>query len=530
MKKTITIFLILFILIISFLWPQEDEVTTTETVSVVNVEVPVRVFLKDKPVDNLSKNDFKLYENGELQTIHGFYKVTKTIKNPNSETIVKQKSQIFRPRYFTLVFRLIKYNKELEKGLSYIFEEILRKDDQLLVFANNRSLFLNKITNKKNSCTLVQDLLKDECHKARLRLDTYLRKIETELNMARLNSLLQKESEYTVTDDVIKFLKKYLVIWNEYKRNYLMPNMDRFYYFAHHLEKIQKEKWVINFYQIELFPKLKISGTIMREIRNLTGFLQGSHRSEDRVFAKTISTLLMDINETLNTSLDFPAKEISKLFYKVNATFHSILININRELLSQDFEFKRISTNIENSLREITKKTGGSLIASGNLKYALNKIQEKEDILYMLTYSPKNPKKIGKIRIVLNKKNHRIIYDDQMRADYIKNYLKNKKMEIPEIKIDKLHFKSNSLSLVISNFLLKKNNNGNHGNINVQIRILDNHNRELYNKNKNIVTKKNTFSISVKFPWLTKGRYDILLHVTDINTGKSALDYIQSTI
>jgi hypothetical protein len=495
----------------------------------VNVEVPVRVFSKGVAVDNLNKDDFKLYENRKQQIIHGFYKVKKTIKKQMSEAI-KEASPVFQPRYFVLVFRLLQFNEELEKGLDYIIKEILREDDQLLVFANDRSFFIKNIANKKKAYILIRDLLKDECHRARQRLDKYLRKIETELDMARLNSLLKKESEYSTTDDIIIFLKKYLVIWNEYRRNYLMPNMDRFYYFARHLEKIKKEKWVINFYQIELFPKLKISGSLMQEIRNVVGSLQSSIRSEDIMFAKTISALLLDINEALNTSLDFPSTEVSKLFYKVNATFHSILININRELLSQDLEFKRISTDIENSLREITEKTGGSLIASGNLKYALNKIQKKEDILYMLTYSPKNSQKTGKIKVVLNKKNCRVLYDDQMRADYIKDYLKNKKMEIPEIKIKKLFFKAKSLSLVISNFLLKKNKNLKQGHINVQIRILDKQNHELYNKNKNFTTQKNTFSISVKFPWLSKGQYDILLHVTDNNTGKSTLDFIQPKI
>lgn len=46
----------------------------------VNVEVPVRVFRNRKPIDNLTKDDFLLYENGELKTINGFFIKKKKIK------------------------------------------------------------------------------------------------------------------------------------------------------------------------------------------------------------------------------------------------------------------------------------------------------------------------------------------------------------------------------------------------------------------------------------------------------------------
>ena len=51
---------------------QQDQDTIREEVRVVNIEVPVRVMLKGKAVANLNKTDFKLYENGIEQNIHGF--------------------------------------------------------------------------------------------------------------------------------------------------------------------------------------------------------------------------------------------------------------------------------------------------------------------------------------------------------------------------------------------------------------------------------------------------------------------------
>ena len=61
------ILLILFILP-SFFFAQDDP-KIKETVEVVQVEVPVRVFLKGHPISDLSKEDFTLYEGKKRQSI-----------------------------------------------------------------------------------------------------------------------------------------------------------------------------------------------------------------------------------------------------------------------------------------------------------------------------------------------------------------------------------------------------------------------------------------------------------------------------
>ena len=144
----------------------------------------------------------------------------------------------------------------------------------------------------------------------------------------------------------------------------------------------------------------------MQSIRALISQLKTSNRGEDVFHSRTLSTLLMKINIALSATTDFPAEEISKLFYKVNTVFHSIFIRTTKSILSQDLEYKRVSTNLENSFREITEKTGGALISSGNISKSVQKLTEKEDILYMLTYSPPEGRKVGKIKILT--KNHEI--------------------------------------------------------------------------------------------------------------------------
>lgn len=525
-------FLMIILIICSFSFQsqsQQDEITTTETVSVVNVEVPVRVFFKGKIVDHLKKSDFILYEGGETQDINGFYIKRKKINIQDSPASTEKLEIKPKSRYIVLVFRITKFNKQLEKGLDYLFNNLLTENDQLMVFINDKSIFFKTLSNKHSAREILSKNLKEESKKSRFRLLKYLKKVEDELNLSRIQSMMQK-ADYHLPDEIVRFLQKYLLIWDDYSRNYLTPNLDSYYYFSRHLEKIKKEKWVLNFYQIEMFPKLSITGEFLDTLRNIVGSLQSSFRPEDNVKAKTIQALLRDIDNALHTTKDFPGDEISKLFYKVDATFHSILIFINHDLLHHDLQYIRISTEIESSLREITKRTGGSLQATGNIEKAIGNIEEQEDVYYMLTYSPRNPQKVGKVKVEVKEKNYRIIYDDQMRADYISSYLKRKNLETPDIYIKSIKFEQNALSFIVKNYQQKEQNKKITGHVRVEIRIQNPQNEICYNKANTISTLKDSISISVDFPWMKKGKYDIILQVTDMLSGKSASDFLQPTL
>ncbi|MCK4942314.1 MAG: hypothetical protein KAS65_01995 [Candidatus Aminicenantes bacterium] len=70
MDKAMKIISLHFFILSIILFPllataQEDQDMIREEVRVVNVEVPVRVVYKGKPVANLKRSDFKLYESGK---------------------------------------------------------------------------------------------------------------------------------------------------------------------------------------------------------------------------------------------------------------------------------------------------------------------------------------------------------------------------------------------------------------------------------------------------------------------------------
>ncbi len=509
-------------------WLRGQAEPIKEKVEVVNVEVPVRVFLDGKPVAGLGRDDFKLYEGKEEQAINGFYVRKKKLAVQQVAVATEAAAPAAPSRYFVLVFRLIEYNEQVKRGVDFIFENILRDDDRLLVMVNDRTLELNRDIWQVKRKELLEQLLGEEATKARQTLEKYFLMVLNDLDQTKLLMLMERDTGF-YAPHIIDFLEKYLSTWGEFKKKYLIPDLDSFYNFARYLEKIQGEKWVFNFYQIEMFPNMKIKGDIRMRINELVEQLSVA-RPEDNAHARIISQLLERINRELNMAADFPADEVGKMLVKVDTTYHSFIMSVQRDSLSEDLEYKKVASDIENSLRMIARQSGGEVVFSGNIGSALHSIVEKEDISYVLTYEPKNPAKKGKIRIVLTDPRYQLFFDDQVRADYLGEYLRKKKAQDPTLQLPRLEFAQNKLEMDVSDFKRVDTGKGRWGNLNVAVRIRDQQNQQLFDQNRNFVAKEEQVSVSIDFSWLRAGRYIFLVEVHDMLTEKAVMDVLQVSI
>jgi len=527
MKRRIIFLLILFDLIFS-VWLSSQEESIKEKVAVVNIEVPVRVFLDGAPVAGLTKDDFQLFEGKVKQDINGFYVRKKKLAVENVAIKSETASETVPGRYFVLIFRLIEYNEQMKNGVSYIFEHILRDNDRLLVMVNDRTLTLNRDVWQVKRQELLDQVLSEEATKARQNLEKYFLTVQNDLDQTKLRMLLENDTSF-YPPKIISFLEKYLSTWDEFKKKYLIPNLDNFYNFARHLEKIKGEKWVLSFFQIEMFPNMKIGGSMRKQIEEVIALLE-SARSEDSVHARIISQLLERINREMNMADDFPIEEVSKMLVKVDTTYHSFIMSVQRETISEDLEYKRVASDIQNSLREIAKQSGGEVIFSGNIGSALHSIVEREDISYVLTYEPNNPAKKEKVRVVLANPKYRLFYDDNIRADYIGDYLKKKKAQDPTLQVTRMQVVESKLQLEIVDFKMAETNKGLRGNLNVTVRIRDEQNQQLYDQNRTFQAKEGHVAVAIDFSWLKSGKYMFLVEVRDLLSEKTVMDILQVTM
>jgi hypothetical protein len=524
---------------------EQEQETVREEVKVVNVEVPVRVFYKGEPVANLNRADFKLYEDDKLQEITGFNVKRSKIKFQDIALQVEEK-KTYLSRYFVLVYRITEYSPSIKKGLKHIFDKVLREQDELRVFVNDKSLYFANLSGKPECQNKVDRVLAEQSKKARQRLQSYLRALEQQVDRTKFKMFLKDMAiagNAGSTNDRQKslylkqFLQRYLQVWREYKKRYLIPDIDIYYNFAKHLEGIKKEKWVINFYQMEMFPQISIAGEARRMVNKYITQLRLSSSADDKSYARILDRMLRDIDRELNMVDEFPSEAISKIFYKVEAAFHTIFMRSSLRIVSQDYNYKKVSSDIENSLREITKTTGGTLVATNNLEKAMDTIGEKENIYYLLTYSPDDPGKKGKIKITVNKRKHKVIYDDNMRADYLKGYLAKKESQAPvstaggpAIRIKNLEFKDKKLSISVDGFYLQKTSGGPAGKMGIRIRVKNIQGASLFDQQKALALNKDDISITIPFNNLKKGKYDIIVDVKDLLSGKTDTKLIQPKI
>lgn len=532
--KNVGRYMAILSLIFSLLFPlaaQQDDQVIREEVTVANVEVPVRVFYKGKPMDNLTKADFQLYEDGKLQKINAFYLKRKKIavQHYDMET-EKEKRKSGPSRYFALVFNLVDFHPNLEKGLDYTFDNILKQDDQLLVMVNEKIFFYEDLSDKEVIRRNVKSMAREQGEEARKEMLDYLTRIERKTDEFR--HLLKADQDAITRAErrrgavagvsqkdlyIKRFLEHYSYTWKEFKKRYLTPSIDKFYHFSKHLERIKREKWVINFHQLTRFPRLKQTSDAMKEV---LAILESGKRTYHKIDFDFVADMA------------FPTEDVSRLFYKVNATFHSILIPIQKDIISQDITYREISTAFENFLRDITKKTGGKLVSSANLISALDTIRESEDIYYMLTYEPEDPGKVGKLKVVVTDKTHKykVVYDKNMRSAYIRDYLAKKAAQDPEIKIVEMAFQGKRLGLLMSDFLIKEEAKALTGKLDVHIVVEDKDGKILFDKSHLLTPESKPAAMKIDFKWLTKGKYYILADVHDEWTGHSQLEFVQAQV
>ena len=128
---------------------------------VINIEVPVRVFKGGTFVDNLTIDDFEVYEDGKLQKIEAVYLIKKT------KIERKEEKKKFAPdisRNFYLFFEVTEHTPRLGNALSYFFHNVLVPGDDLTVVTPRKTYRMKsetlKVLQKKEVVNQLKGILR----------------------------------------------------------------------------------------------------------------------------------------------------------------------------------------------------------------------------------------------------------------------------------------------------------------------------------------------------------------------------------
>jgi hypothetical protein len=499
MKKLLSsLGIFLFLLNLSFDLALSQE-KLQEEITVIAVEVPVRVIHKGQVVKGLIKENFEIYENGVKQEITSFKIISRKMSAYKEEAKAKKKK-----RLFILIFNVFDYNEAIEEGIDYFFQNIFHKEDRLFILTENRII---NIEMGKDLSTAVLNLKKTLKEYKLISSQSTLQALKNLNDEAeKLLNVLQQSGGVGISSPsqaLLRYCDNYQRIWLEYKKKYITPDVDRYRSLINRIKMFEGEKWAICFQQREIFPRLKSAGRLDNEIRN---WLSSQVDSQDQVWSQLIQTRQVELQRSFDISESFPSVTLRDLFIEANATFHLILLKSFRHVLSQDFELMEVSQDYEDCLKKISSSTGGSYHFLNKVPEALQEAANSEDYYYLLVYSPKEdrPEKKREIEVKVKKSGVDIIYLKHVP-----------RKEAPPITITNFEAGQKAIKFLLINYKMTETKEKLMGAAEVKITLFDKNSNKVYDEAKTLSLFKREARISLNFDWLNSGSYFLIIQAMD---------------
>jgi len=361
---------------------------------VVNVEVPVRVFKGSTFVDNLSIDDFQVYEDGKLQKIEAVYLIKKTsIKK-------KEEKKKFTPevsRNFVLLFQINEYLPKVGDAIEYFFNKVILPGDNLTIITPMKTYnFKSKALEVLPKEEIIKQL------KSKLKKDSRMGSLEYRSLLKDISAYMSAPSEETLP--ICRLLLSRLEELRYVDENKLME-------FADFLKAKEGQKHVYLFYQKEVIPQL-----------GPATFTQLMSMNQDK---QHFLFQLLDLFSSYRRDITFNIDRIKQVFADSSITIHFLYITKLPTLyddgrIPSAMKWREQSEDIYSAFSEMAKATGGLTDSSANAAAAFQRAIDASENYYLLYYAPSNYKRDGKFKIIkvkVKNKNYRITH----RAGYFAN-------------------------------------------------------------------------------------------------------------
>ncbi|MFC2168450.1 hypothetical protein ACFLRW_05635 [Acidobacteriota bacterium] len=352
---------------------------------VVNIEVQTRVFQGNTFIDNLTKDDFLIYEDGKLQDVDAVYLIKSTeIRREDTEMRPEEAQQIFAPdvsRNLVLQFDMKDYLPKIDEALDQFVGNFLSPGDTLTVMTPVKTYSFRKEALSLVSKEKITGQLKDL-----VRRDINLGSVEYKSLIRDYMNLYRSEME----GDIKLYMMQEKI--REIQNNRYLPKK-KMEDFAEYLRDMAGQKFVFYFYQNENLPLPPF------QVEDPKGF---------EFIAEIMSFVAFD-PETIKQT--FSDSSISLHFLYVTKNRYSLGDVENRG--QSDMSMQDISSNMFGILGGIAKATGGVTESSANVASMFEKASEATENYYLLYYTPKGYTMDGKfknIEVKVKDKNYRITH------------------------------------------------------------------------------------------------------------------------
>jgi len=359
----------------------------------INIEVPVRVFKGNAFIDNLTIDDFEIYEEDVPQTVEAVYFIRKNeIKRKEITDVGAEKEeeaeQRFTPdpsRTFVLMFEIVEYLPKIGEVLDHFFESVIRPGDSLIVATPMKTYNLNKQALERVSKEEIAKQLK-----AKLRADA-------NLGSSDYRSQLNYIKTIEETDITVAGMDKKFTLMSALRHLQQLAYFDekRAIDFANFLKAIQGQKHVFFFFQKRTIP-------IPKELSDIDEM-------------ELLHEISLDSNKIRYAFAD---ASISCHFLYITKAFEYTDSKRPLPITGKVTKSMESSADSYRGFSEIAEVSGGLIDSSANAAASFERAVDYSESYYLLYYSPKDYKTDGKfkeIKVKVKGQNYRITH----RAGYI---------------------------------------------------------------------------------------------------------------
>jgi len=379
------------------LFPQAEQYKITIT----NIIVPVTVLDGDRFVDNLTIDDFELYEDGKLQKIQALYLTNK------AKIIRTEATQDFMPllsRNFYLFFQALEYNPKINEAIDYFFSNVMLPGDTLSVVtpAKNYSLS-SKALQSKSKEVLAKELngiIRKDIKIGASNYNSLLRDLKRLVrgisSAGGQRSMSDIETGSSSSQFGIEFLlpryKDTLSIMDGLR----VVDEKKFLIFASSLKRLGGQKVVFFFYQREFRPEIH---------PNVLSRLTSMYQDDLNILGQ-----VQDLFQMYNRAIKLNTERITRAFSDSSILFNFIFMDKNQENISGVY-MREQSEDVFDVFSEMANATGGTVDTSQNPAAGFINTAGKFESNYLLYYSPENYREDGQfktIQLKVKDKNYKI--------------------------------------------------------------------------------------------------------------------------
>jgi hypothetical protein len=360
---------------------------------VINVEVPIRVFDGTTFIDNLTLDDFEVYEDGKLQKVEAVY----LIRRKSIER--REEKRRFVPqisRHFFLWFEISEYMPRIGEAVDYFFNNVFSSGDNLAVITPMKAYNLKpralelrpeeEIANQLITLLRRDAVMGNSEYRGVLKdLRELVKVIEAkgggqgEKTSQEIEDSLSDAYDASSLDEVVEMYSSVVKRMESLRKIDQQKLLD----FAEFLKNKDGQKHIFLFYEREFLPQLHPNtlSQFMFEYQDRPGLLLS----------------LSDLFKSYKREVFIDVEKVKQAFADSSISIHFLFIKKPPELGSSLLMQER-SEDVYLAFKQMAQATGGIAEISANPAYAFQRAVEAFENYYLLYYSPKDYKRDGKFK------------------------------------------------------------------------------------------------------------------------------------